>query len=412
MDVTALATVDLPTPKSLATCRCGTPSATSLLINAQSSKVITHPICLGGLIFKRRYGPIFERRRQKRPPIADILRSMALGEIAIAHKSLDILEQTHRIHYLRRVLMNAGTLPPIDFFLNDYEIWAKSFVAELPDSQSNIVQRYNRWFVLCSLRRHAVDESTDSWSARLRKTELRTIARFLSWCESSGLSLGEVKQHQLEFYLARHSPSVSDVLRNFVRWSRRNRLATNLQPIKPRPRMPRPAMSEEDRWTWIDRLLVDDTIDLRARIAGLFVVAFAQPVTRCLRLRRSDVFEDKRQVSIRFADDPVRMPENIGQLILEYLHGQRQGSIYTPRSAEWLFAGQSPNAPMTAANMSLILRNAGLQPRQAREAAMRQLSSSLPARVVADTLGGSIQAAARWSQLSGGTWKDYPGLRM
>lgn len=57
-------------------------------------------------------------------------------------------------------------------------------------------------------------------------------------------------------------------------------------------------------------------------------------------------------------------------------------------------------------------RKAGLQPRQAREAAMRQLSSSLPARVVADTLGGSIQAAARWSQLSGGTWKDYPGLRM
>jgi hypothetical protein len=34
----------LPIPKSFATCRCGTPSATSLLINAQSSKVITHPI--------------------------------------------------------------------------------------------------------------------------------------------------------------------------------------------------------------------------------------------------------------------------------------------------------------------------------------------------------------------------------
>ena len=64
VDVTALATVDLPPPKFLATCRCGTPSATSLLINTQSSKVITHPICLGGLIFKRRYGLVLERRRK------------------------------------------------------------------------------------------------------------------------------------------------------------------------------------------------------------------------------------------------------------------------------------------------------------------------------------------------------------
>jgi hypothetical protein len=30
---------------------------------AQSSTVITHPICLGGLVFDRRYGPVFKRRR-------------------------------------------------------------------------------------------------------------------------------------------------------------------------------------------------------------------------------------------------------------------------------------------------------------------------------------------------------------
>ena len=62
-DATARATVDLPIPSSRATCRCGTPTATSRRINAQSSTEITHPTCLGGLIFKRRYGLIFERRR-------------------------------------------------------------------------------------------------------------------------------------------------------------------------------------------------------------------------------------------------------------------------------------------------------------------------------------------------------------
>ncbi|GAA1971523.1 hypothetical protein GCM10009776_37990 [Microbacterium deminutum] len=53
-DANALSTVDRPIPNCLATCRCGTPSATSRRINAQSSTEITHPICLGGLVFARR----------------------------------------------------------------------------------------------------------------------------------------------------------------------------------------------------------------------------------------------------------------------------------------------------------------------------------------------------------------------
>jgi hypothetical protein len=67
-DATAAATVARAIPNCLATCRCGIPSATSRLINAQSSTEITHPICLGGLDFERRYGLTFERRRHPAPP--------------------------------------------------------------------------------------------------------------------------------------------------------------------------------------------------------------------------------------------------------------------------------------------------------------------------------------------------------
>jgi hypothetical protein len=63
-EATARSTVARPIPNCLATCRRGTPSATSRLINAQSSTEITHPICLGGLIFDRRYGLVFKRCRQ------------------------------------------------------------------------------------------------------------------------------------------------------------------------------------------------------------------------------------------------------------------------------------------------------------------------------------------------------------
>jgi hypothetical protein len=50
-------------PRFRATWRCGTPSATSRRIRAQSSTEITHPICLGGPVFDRRYGLVFKRRR-------------------------------------------------------------------------------------------------------------------------------------------------------------------------------------------------------------------------------------------------------------------------------------------------------------------------------------------------------------
>jgi hypothetical protein len=78
-DANARSTVDRPIPNSLATCRRGTPSATSRLINAQSSTEITHPICLSGLIFNRRYGLIFERRRQRVYPHHERLGFLSRG---------------------------------------------------------------------------------------------------------------------------------------------------------------------------------------------------------------------------------------------------------------------------------------------------------------------------------------------
>jgi len=57
-DATARSTVARATPSCRATCRRGTRSATSRRINAQSSTEITQPICLGGLVFDRRYGLI------------------------------------------------------------------------------------------------------------------------------------------------------------------------------------------------------------------------------------------------------------------------------------------------------------------------------------------------------------------
>src|SRR5690242_4173009 len=70
-------------PRSRATWRCGTPSATSRRIRAQSSIEITHPICLGGLVFDRRYGLVFKRRRHKSLSVSQVRSEGGVGVLPL-----------------------------------------------------------------------------------------------------------------------------------------------------------------------------------------------------------------------------------------------------------------------------------------------------------------------------------------
>ncbi|WP_028268089.1 hypothetical protein [Arthrobacter sp. MA-N2] len=71
-----------------------------------------------------------------------------------------------------------------------------------------------------------------------------------------------------------------------------------------------------------------------------------------------------------------------------------------------------PTTHITESHLCLLLLTAGIKPRSTKEAAVRhQLTTALPARRVADTIGIAVDTATMWSQLSGGVWKDCPNLR-
>ena len=48
-------------------------------------------------------------------------------------------------------------------------------------------------------------------------------------------------------------------------------------------------LADEDRWTQVQLLLHDDTIRLYTRIAGLFVLLYAQPLARVARMRADQI---------------------------------------------------------------------------------------------------------------------------
>lgn len=343
-------------------------------------------------------------------PIAAMLRAMASGQVPISHEGVNRFPQSRRVNYFRQLLISSGTLPPIDVRLNEFEIYAKSFLSAIPPSNAAILGRYHRWHVLRRLRQQSMLEPLSQSVLDKRRGELRAFSGFLSWVDRQGVSLATINQAHIDYFVANVGTG-NNALRAFVSWACANGHAIGIEvPINKRF-SPAAAMSADELWQAVDHLLVDETIEMAARVAGLFILLYAQPLADCVRLRRSDVVFTDQGVAVRFASEPIQLPDPVAKLVRRYVEMPSGRAIYRNSETNWLFGGLLPSSRVTEAHLGKIVASAGVPPRLAKEAAMRQLATSLPARVVADAIGVSVGTASKWSRTSGGTWNDYPGLR-
>lgn len=346
----------------------------------------------------------------KKEPIFETLRAMASGDLPISHDTINRIPPSRRVSYFRQLLVSAGTLSPIDVHLNDHEMRVDAFLASLPPAHAAVIGRYHRWHVLRVLRRKAEREPLRRSTTERCRRELRVISAYLSWLDTQGISLDAVHQPDLDYYVT--NVATGDVpLKAFLNWAHANHLGSAVEMASRRPSTPASPMSVDELWTTVDRLAADETIEMTARIAGLFILLYAQSLATCVRLRQTDVTVTDSTVSVTFASDPIEMPPPVAQLVRRYLEAPARRAIYRTAESNWLFGGLLPTSHITEAHLSRILSNAGIAPRLAKEAAMRQLATALPARIVADTIGVSIGTASKWSRTSGGVWKDYPDLR-
>ncbi len=75
-------------------------------------------------------------------------------------------------------------------------------------------------------------------------------------------------------------------------------------------------VSDEDRWASVEQLLHDETIRLNVRIAGLFTLLFAQPLTSICQMHTGQVdTTDDDQVLVAFDREPIEMPPVLADLV-------------------------------------------------------------------------------------------------
>ncbi|WP_411100425.1 hypothetical protein [Streptomyces sp. x-45] len=75
------------------------------------------------------------------------------------------------------------------------------------------------------------------------------------------------------------------------------------------------------------------------------------------------------------------------------------------------FPGQSPARPLRAEYLSLKFRDYGLSGLAGRNTARLALAANLPASVLADLTGTSVDNAVRWTKFAKRDWTEYVAAR-
>jgi hypothetical protein len=188
------------------------------------------------------------------------------------------------------------------------------------------------------------------------------------------------------------------------RWGHRPR-----QAARPRVAHHTELVDEDAHRDAIRRLLHDECLDLRDRVAGCLVLLYAQPISRICMLTAEHLTRHRGHIAIRLGRTPRELPEPLGALTMT-LAGQRPtlASIAPgPDDRQWLSPGRRLGTPIDETHLRRGLQDLQIAPLSARTTAQISLAKVLPPRIFADLLGVSISSATSWQQLADGERAHY-----
>jgi len=340
--------------------------------------------------------------------VAALLGDLASGRRQPTHAELDSLPPSPVLAHFRSVLVATGTLPPRDENMARLERLLSEILATRDDpDQHKLLHRYAIWHLLRRLRDRAHGQDITHEQDTVVRQRVRAAAGFLDWLSAQRLTLADCRQGDLERWLTEGHALNRQQAGSFIRWAARHHLTTLDFPAT-RWNGPARPIDERTRWDAARRLLHDDTINTRDRIAGVLVVLYAQPTARISRLATSHIESSGTQVKIRLGQVPITLPDPVAALMKQYLAGRRgHATTGADPPSPWLFPGGQPGRPVSAGHLGQRLKDIGIQPGPTRSVALFQLATELPAAILARMLGIHIDVAVAWQHASAGDWTDY-----
>jgi hypothetical protein len=308
--------------------------------------------------------------------------------------------------HLRQMLITGGVLPPRDEELARTGRWLAALLDSVqPAGHRQLVHAFATWHVIRRLRHRAQTASRPRTYTASARREIKAAAAFLAWLAARGTTLAACRQADIDGWLAT-GPAACNA-RGFVAWAAGQGHCPALE--VPRPaRQAGTAISPEQRWELVTRLLHDGGLQVTDRVAGCLVLLFGQNMTRIAALTTSDVISRGQDVSVRLGRHEVPVPSPLGRLLLTLIHdGKPYTGIGSRPGSRWLFPGLLPGRPITPARLAERLRALGIPAKAGRRAALIGLAAQIPAAVLADLLGLHPTTAVTWMRQAGGDWSRY-----
>ena len=171
-------------------------------------------------------------------------------------------------------------------------------------------------------------------------------------------------------------------------------------------------ITQQQRLAHIQRLL-DPATPLRPleQTAALLLMLYGQPLARIARMRLDQLRINDAGITIRFTNDPLRIPEPFASVARAHIEDLPNLNTSAHRDNAWLFPGGRPGQPIHQSTLMNLLRDAGIDLRGAKNAALRELVLQMPAPIVADSFNYSYTVTEQHRRNAGAQFIGYIAKR-
>jgi hypothetical protein len=331
-----------------------------------------------------------------------ILRELLTGEIPLTHQALDEVDTTDTTRHLRAELVRHGALPARSERTAELALLIDREVLRVPEGPDRVhLRTFATWKVHHDLARKERQGTARRHSDMGARVKVRVAADLLVWLVEHELTLAGLEQEHLDWWLADGAEHRKRV-RAFITWTVRHHITAPLTVLPPATRRHADPLDPDRRRALLKRLLADEQLDLRDRVAGLLIVVLSQRISHLVLLTGDDVQERDGQVLLAVGRDPILLPEPLATLTRALKHAA---------DSKWLFHGGRGGNHLSEVYMRERLVKLGIKALPARNAATSRLARRLPAAILADLLGFADNTAERWTKLAAGDWTRYAASR-
>lgn len=344
------------------------------------------------------------------PATTSLIRALARDEVPLEHAAFTEHPSARKVSFLRELCIEHGLLEPVHLDIERFQVWLARKAALAHPDDGRLITQYGRWVHLNRMH-HLAENGQMKKGTFLSAKQSTTVAlEFLTYLRERETAPADCRQADIDNWLT-GGPTTRSLARGFIRWATQHRHLPDIE-IPYRLAKTTPVITQQQRLEHIKELL-DPERALRPleRAAALLLLLYGQPLARIARMQLDQLHTTDHGITIRFAKDQLRIPEPFAGIVRAHIEDLPNLNTAAHRDNGWLFPGGQPGQHIHQNTLMNLLRDADIDLRGAKNAALRELVLQMPAPIVADSFNYSYTVTEQHRRNAGAQFIDYLAKR-